>query len=271
MMNSLKYTALIRTYNSFPLVADVVAKLRSQTFPPETILAVDSASDPEQRLALENIFDIIVDYPKEAFNYSKAINIGVEACNTEHVLIISSHVLLQNPNMIQDGLELVKNEDSNCLGFCINPTLIAEQKWVTLKVDNKNFSPFIGISNACAFLEVKSILERPFREDVFSAEDQEWAAYYLRNHSSHFFIITAYDLKYLNQHTNDLKKINEEISMAYFIFPQLRGPKNIFFRLLRSLLAFLRNRPKRAKLHIMLAKELFLTNFRKPIRKSSYY
>ena len=49
-MYTANYTALIRTHNSFPLVAEVVAALRAQTFPPEKILAVDSASSPEQKL-----------------------------------------------------------------------------------------------------------------------------------------------------------------------------------------------------------------------------
>lgn len=270
-MNSFKYTALIRTHNSFPIVADVVEKLRAQTFPPETILAIDSASSAEQRLALEEIFDRVIDYPKEPFNFSKAINIGVEACQTEYVFIISSHVVMRSDNMVQNALEVIKNQNPNCLGFCLNPISESEISWRVQKIDTQNFSPVIGLSNSSAFLKVKPILERPFREDVFSAEDQEWASYYLRNHNSYFFSITTYHLKYLNQHMNDLKKINEEISMAYFTHPQLRSPKNIIFRVLRAALAFVRNRPSRAKLHITLAKELFLSYFRKPVRKSSYY
>lgn len=275
-MNTKKYTALIRTQNSHPIVVDVVAALRAQTHPPETILAVDSASSPEQKLKLNSIVDKIIDYPNEPFNYSKAINIGVQACLSEYVLIISSHVVIQDIHMIQNGLELIQNESQNCLGFCLIPTPTPEKTWQTLKVNNKNFSPLIGLSNSCAFLQVQPIINRPFREDVFSAEDQEWAAYYLRNQNSYFFSITSHHLKYsnphtLNKHTYDLKKMNEIISMAYFTHPQLRSPKMIISRLLRSILAFIRNRPDRAKLHLTLAKELFLAHFRKPVRKSSYY
>ena len=270
-MIPLKYTALIRTNNSLPIVADVVAKLRAQTFPPERILAVDSASTPEQRTALEGIFDAIVDYPLEPFNYSKAINIGVEACHTKYVLIISSHVIVENINLIQNGINLLDKDNSYCLGFCINPQSVIKNYWNALKVNSQNFTPFTGLSNSCAFLQVKSILDRPFREDVFSAEDQEWVAFQIRINNSYFYSIGSSDLKYLNQHINDLKHINEEISMAYFTHPQLRSPRKIVSRLLRSLLAFVRHRPERAKLHLTLAKELFLANFRKPVRKSSYY
>lgn len=270
-MNSFKYTALIRTHNSFPLVVEVVEKLRAQTFPPYEILAVDSASNAEERLSLGKIFDRVIDYPEEPFNYSKAINIGVEACQTEYVLIISSHVVLQSEIMIQDALNVIENEKPHCVGFCLIPSKEPDILWKVQKVDAHTFSPLLGLSNSCAFLKVEAIINRPFREDVFSAEDQEWASYYLRNHHSYFFSITTHHLKYLNQHTNDLKFINEEISMAYFTHRQLRSPKNIIFRVLRAALAFVRNRPKRAKLHITLAKEFFLSYFRKPVRKSSYY
>lgn len=270
-MNSFKYTALIRTHNSFPLVVEVVEKLRAQTFPPYEILAVDSASTAEQRLSLDNIFDRVIDYPKEPFNFSKAINIGVEACQTEYVLIISSHVVMQSANMMQNAFNVIKNENPNCLGLCFSANTDPKILWRVQKIDTKNFSPLIGLSNSSAFLKVKPILDRPFREDVFSAEDQEWASYYLRNQDAYFFDIASYHLSYKNQHMNDLKKINEEISMAYFTHPQLRSPKNITFRLLRAILALLKNRPNRAKLHFTLAKELFLSHFRKPAKKSSYY
>ncbi|MDI1309665.1 MAG: glycosyltransferase [Methylotenera sp.] len=270
-MSSFQYTALIRTHNSFPLVAEVVEKLRAQTFPPAMILAVDSASSAEQRLSLEKVFDQVIDYPNEPFNYSKAINIGVEACQTEYVLIISSHVVMQSEIMIQKALGVIKYEKTNCLGFCLCATTNPDKLWSEQKIDTQNFSPAIGLSNSCAFLKVKPILNRPFREDVFSAEDQEWASYYLRKHNAYFFGILSYHLKYINQHMNDLKKINEEISMAYFTHQQLRSPKNITLRVIRAALALVRNRPNRAKLHIILAKELFLSYFRKPVRKSSYY
>lgn len=267
----MKYTALIRTHNSFPLVADVVAALRMQSTPPYKFLAIDSASSAEQRSALIGLFDEVIDYPDEPFNYSKAINIGVNACKTEYVLIISSHVVIEDTQLISLGLENGLFEDSSCLGYCLVPTPETEKVWEILKVDKKNFSPKVGLSNSCAFVKVQKIIDRPFREDVFSAEDQEWAGYYLKNHNAHYFIATSFNLKYLNMHLNNLKLLNEEISMAYFTHRKLRGTINITKRLLRSLLAFVRNRPDRAKLHMSIAKELFLMNFRKPVRKSSYY
>lgn len=267
----MKYTALIRTYNSFPLVAEVVAALRAQAVPPEKIIAVDSNSCVEQRSALDAIFDQVIDYPKEPFNYSKAINIGVGACDTEYVLIISSHVVLTDPHLISYGIHHLAEGGDRCLGCCFNQGGDYGKTYGVTRVDKSNFSLLLGLSNSCAFLKKQYIVDRPFREEVFSAEDQEWAAYYLRKHAACFFSFHSVYVRYLNPNVNDLKTMNEFISMAYFTHPELRGPKYIIPRLARALLAFVRNRPERAKLHLTMATALFLTNFRKPVRKSSYY
>lgn len=267
----MKYTALIRTYNSFPLVAEVVAKLRAQVIPPEKIIAVDSNSCAEQRLALNDLVDQVIDYPNELFNYSKAINIGVAACETDYVLIISSHVLLTDPNLISYGINHITLGDEHCLGCCFNQGGDYEKTYGVSWVDKNSFSLRLGLSNSCAFLKKKYILERPFREDVFSAEDQEWAAYYLRERGANFYSFHSVYVKYLNPHVSELKTMNEFISMAYFTHPELRGAKYILPRLGRALLAVLRLRPMRAKFHFTMAMELYMTNFKKPVRRSAYY
>lgn len=267
----MKYTALIRTYNSLPLVADVVAALRAQDVPPHRIIAVDSHSAPEQRAALEDIFDQVIDYPNEPFNYSKAINIGVDACDTPYVLIISSHVLLTDPYLISYGINHIAQGGARCLGCCFNQGGDYGKTYGVTQVDKHNFSLLLGLSNSCALLERRYIIDRPFREDVFSAEDQEWAAYYLRQRDACFFSFHSVYVKYMNPHVNDMKTMNEFVSMAYFTHPELRGPKYIIPRLARALLALIRLRPERAKLHFTMAVELFMTNFRKPVRLTSAY
>lgn len=267
----MKYTALIRTYNSFPLVADVVANLRAQVIPPAKIIVVDSNSSSEQRLALNGLVDEVIDYPNEPFNYSKAINLGVAACETEYVLIISSHVLLTDPNLITYGINHIRMSGERCLGCCFNQGGDYEKTYGVSWVDKDSFSLLLGLSNSCAFLKRRYILERPFREDVFSAEDQEWAAYYLREHGAMFYSFHSVYVKYLNPHVSELKTMNEFISMAYFTHPQLRSAKYVLPRLGRALLAVLRLRPSRARFHFTMAMELFMTNYRKPVRRSAYY
>jgi glycosyltransferase involved in cell wall biosynthesis len=266
------YTAVIRTFNSMPLLLSVIDALKQQTVPPDEIILVDSSNEKRQREDVLSLGYQVIRYPSDQeFNFSKAINIGVEKATTEYVLIISSHVVLNSKTLIEKCINITTTHDSNCLGYSIYPQESGNNKESFLKVDSRNFSPVIGLSNSCAFLKTINIVQRPFREDVFSAEDQEWVGYYLRNKNSFFYSIGSSDLLYLNENINIQKKINEEIAMAYFTHHQLRSPQNILLRALRGAFALLRNRPERAKYHWIVSKELLMTYFRKPYKKSRYF
>jgi len=266
------YTALIRTFNSMPLLLDVLDTLQKQSLPPVQIVIVDSSKDLSQRAQIEALGFPVIRYPEnEEFNFSKAINIGIAAIYTDVVLVISSHVLLNNSNLIEHGLKAADLNDTEYMGFCLIPWSEPEVRWRQTRVDKTNFSLNLCASNSCTLLKTKWIKERPFREDVFSAEDQEWTAYYLRNKNAYFDNIVTHDVKYMNVHYNNQKLINEEIALAYFTFPEMLSFRNILCRLVRALVALLRVRHKRAKLHFVVAKELFLARFRKPLKQSKYF
>lgn len=267
-----RYTALIRTYNSMPLLAEVIDVLKKQSLPPDEILIVDSSREQAQINLIKGLGYKVIRYPEnEDFNFSKAINIGINEISNERVLIISSHVLLNQPNLIETAWEVANFEDPAYMGFCLIPWADPEVKWKPTRVDESNFSIDLCASNSCTLLKTRLIKERPFREDVFSAEDQEWAAFYLRQKKSYFFNIVTHDLKYMNVHFNTQKLINEQIALAYFTFPKMLSIKNIIYRLIRAVIALARFRRERAKLHFVVAREFFFARFRKPTKQSKYF
>lgn len=266
-----RYTALIRTYNSFPLLNEVLDALKHQTIPPAEIVFVDSSSNPEQKAKLKALGHQVVDYPNEEFNYSKAINIGIDAVQTELVLVISSHVVLNDNTLIERGLSLHDFNDDRYLGFCLTPGFKASQEWEPSYVDKKNFGLNLAASNSCTLLATHFIRNRPFREDVFSAEDQEWAAYYLRTHDAYFYRVIAYAVKYLNVNVNDQKVVNEFVALAYFTYPWMLGLHYITFRFLRAIFARVRGNLNRSKLHLAIARELYAARHQKPVKKSKYF
>lgn len=267
-----RYTALIRTYHSMPMLADVIDALKKQSLPPAQILIVDSSKEQTQRDQITGLGYPVIRYPEhEDFNFSKAINIGVDAIETETVLIISSHVLLNQSDMIERAFKISDLKESSYMGFCLIPWAESEVKWKPTRVDKTNFSLNLCASNSCTLLKTQLIKERPFREDVFSAEDQEWAAFYVRQKNTFFFNIVTHDVKYMNVHFNTQKLINEQIALAYFTFPHMLSMQNIIFRLMRALIALVRLRHERAKLHFVVAREFFLAKFRKPTKQSKYF
>lgn len=267
----LKYTALIRTYNSLPLLNEVLEALKTQTVAPFDYVIVDSSNDQAQKAAIKQLGLRVVDYPDEEFNFSKAINIGVDHVKTDLVLIISSHVLLTDKKLIERGIALDDFSQEKYLGFCLTPTIVTSETWIPTKVTRRNFSLSLAASNSCTLLKKSDLKQRPFLEEVFSAEDQEWAAYYLRQKEAYFYRVTAFHARYLNSNINDQKFINEQVALAYYTHRNMLGYQNILFRLFRALLAKVRGRSNRASLHFTIAKELFNARSKKPVKQSKYF
>lgn len=262
-----QYTALIRTHDSSPRVEQTVAGLKAQTWPPTRIVAVDSGSAPTQRQALDRLVDTVVDYPDEVFNYSKSINVGVAQCRTPWVLIISSHILLGDVSSIERAFGAMTGIGASA--FYLHRGTRPE--WKLEPIDRRLFDGRNGLSNSCAFLQTQAVMDRPFREEVFSAEDQEWAAEYLRRHDTTILRIGLDSLKYNNPNENELKLINEEISIAYFTCRDKLGAGHLVVWLARAAVWAAAGRTRRAKTYLTIFRELVRARFRPPMRVSKYY
>jgi glycosyltransferase involved in cell wall biosynthesis len=261
------YTALIRTHRCDALLERTVQSLREQTTPPSEIVFVDSSHDPACAAALQALGGRVVAYPDGPFNFSKALNIGVAAASQPLVLMISSHVVLAHPTMIENGWHSATATGARGLYWI--PSLDGRLACHCIAPDT--FDGHNGLSNACALLPTELLRERPFREEVFAAEDQEWAAWFFKTHRGSMLRITHPDLQYLNPNANELKTINEEIAIAYYAYPRNLRLDHILMRCARGLLAFWRRRPRAAYMHWEIAKGLFMANFRRPSRASRYF
>ncbi|CUJ18709.1 hypothetical protein TA5114_03436 [Cognatishimia activa] len=268
-----RYGAVIRAYQCTPLLEEVVKGLRAQTAPPEHILIVDSSGSAETAAEFENLGAIVVPYPEGDFNYSRAINVGAVANPSPLTLIISSHVLL--------GAELIERGwcDAQARGLEIvywlppNPGQVGDLSYV---LDRKNFDGRNGISNTAALIPTQRIIDRPYREEVFSAEDQEWSRYYYKAFGRGSWRVETPEMRYLNpNHGEDVwsheKLLNEELAIGHFVNRRLIMPDRIIARILRGVLATVRRRPERAKMHFGMARALFIANFKQPAAQSRYF
>jgi glycosyltransferase involved in cell wall biosynthesis len=262
------YTALIRTFNSAPLVYDTIAALRSQTCPPSSIVIVDSGSDDAQRQRLRELGDCFVDITGRPFNYSFAINEGLKASTGTHVLIISSHMGLNNPALIQRGIESLQRMDAAGFYCCYSD---ARKPWEEFLIDQKTFNNRNGLSNSFGFIPLADALKRPFREEVFSAEDQEWAKWFIREQGQRMVRIETVDLTYLNPRFNFRKKINEEVALACYVDRSLLSYKNIGKTLFMAAGSFVKGSFDRARLRVELAKRLYEARKQTPDIRSRYF
>jgi len=261
------YDAVIRTDHASALLERCIAALRQQTASPRRILIVDSSRDLLCRERLLELSDFVIQYPAIPFNFAHALNLGIEAAEGIQVLLLSSHVILDNRTLIEEGRTLGSQHDTGVVYW--KPTTLRSRR---LQItEGRTFDGYNGLSAVCALVPRAETLARPFRTEVFSAEDQEWAGWYLRSKAGRALQIEHPDLEYLNPKKNIQKSINEEISIAYFTNRNLLRPRHIAFRILRAGLATLRNHPDRARLHWEIAKGLCIANFKQPNRESRYY
>lgn len=261
-----RYVAVIRTHACTPLLEQVVAALKAQTWAPTRVVFVDSSGTPAVREQLLRMGEVVT-YPEKVFNYSVAINVGMAAVDEPHALLISSHVLLEDPAVLERSLKAAQAQGIEVVYW---RHAVSGQAALSV-IGPEQFDGYNGLSNACAFLPVRWVKERPFRADVFSAEDQEWAAWYFRTHRGQVLRVDDPAVKYLNPHVNTRKMINEELAIAYFAYPRNRWPDKIAARWGRAALALARGRRDRARMHWEIGRELLLMWFRAPSGTSKYF
>ncbi len=99
-MSYLQCSVVIRTFNSANMLPITLEFIRLQSIKPERYITVDSGST-ENTLDLLSDKAVIHNYIVNEFNYSKALNQGVDYVSEDYVCIISSHTLLQNKYAIE--------------------------------------------------------------------------------------------------------------------------------------------------------------------------
>jgi glycosyltransferase involved in cell wall biosynthesis len=227
IMNNIKYSALIRTFNSEGTLLSTLNSLNSQTIQPSEYIFVDSSSSD----GTFNLFpagSIIHKFIGQDFNYSEALNQGIVHVSTEFVLIISSHTLLLNCNAISYALNILRLNDAiGAAYFCFDNTEQLQHEII----DKNNFDGFNGLWNTCSIIRMNLLKRRNFRSEVFAAEDQEWARWLFFCEEKSVARISGVGLdtngnRNLAQHSLK-KRLNEYVAIAYFVNRDLLGCFNL--------------------------------------------
>ncbi len=267
-MNRFKYSALIRTFNSEQTLPLTLTSLRLQTHPPSEYIFIDSGST-DNTLHLLPSCSRVHHYIGAEFNYSESINQGLEYVSTEYVLIISSHTSLGNNSAVEFALGLLTSNDK--IGACYFGPRDSQILTCEL-IDKHNFNGYNGLWNTSSIIKVPLLRRRGFRPEVFTAEDQEWARWLFHNQNMATACISGAGVLNSNTRRNSLKKrLNENVSIAYFSKPELLSGSNIMrtaFTVVKPKLPFaLKNR----FFHLLLFCRLLACYFFEPKSKSRYF
>ncbi len=270
----MRYSVIIRAYELTPLLVQVIEAVKDQTLQPGEIIIVDSSRDGQLQHAFPTGGVKFVRYPEESFNYSKAINIGVDAATQPYTLVLSSHMLIRSANLVEKGWLEAADRGVEIVYWDLSRD--ASLSYRAIEINKRCFTGRNGLSNSLALIPTQLLRDRPFREEVFSAEDQEWSRYYLDRFGRPILRIETNDIDYLNPNHgetvwSEIKLMNEELAIGHFVNRRLIMPDRIAHRFLRGVLATLRRRPERARAHFRFAHAMFMANFWRPEGKSRYF
>lgn len=207
------YSVLVRTYNSATTIGSTIASLQTQTSSPSRFIFVDSGSS-DDTLALLPAGSIVHRYTGREFNYSGAINQGVPYIDTDYVLIMSSHTSLTNKDALTFALRLMEQDKAiGAAYFSLTPAGTPTYELI----NRATFTGFNGVFNTCGIYRTALLRTRPFRPEVFSAEDQEWSKWLLEHAGNVIARISGGGMIYNNPKRHSLKKwLDEWIAVATF-------------------------------------------------------
>jgi glycosyltransferase involved in cell wall biosynthesis len=267
-MTIAKYSTLIRTFNSQRSLPATLQALQAQTHQPSRYIIVDSGST--DRTLLELPPDSLVHrFVGTVFNYSEALNQGVDLVSTDLVLIISSHTVLENPVAIEQAIRVLESNPNIGAAYMSDDNVGPLRHEV---IDENNFNGFNGLWNSCSLVRVELLRMRPFRTDVFTAEDQEWARWLIAQHRMTVARIAGARMFNRNPRSSSLRKrANEYVSVAYFTNRKLLSWPNLlrvgFGVVTPRVRVTIRERIYKAWLLVRLIK----CHFGKPIAESRYF
>jgi glycosyltransferase involved in cell wall biosynthesis len=170
---------LIRFANSAETLPDVLAALKDQTVQPDVILGVDSGSRDGSRMMIEAAGGQVVSW-NPPYEHSKVLNFGLRHLQTDLVLILSSHTVLEDPETLSRMVEAMDDPRTACvsLKWDADPFYSNAIDWQELMAKGLKFGSIY--SNSMGLIHRRLWELHPFDESLDTAEDYAWAIHQLK-------------------------------------------------------------------------------------------
>ncbi len=171
---------LIRFSNSAETLPEVLAALRRQTLWPDQLLGVDSGSQDLSRQLIEAAGGRVVRWP-HAYEHSKVLNFGLRHLETDLVLILSSHTVLDDATTLARMVEAMRDPLTACvsLKWDSDPFYTDSITWQELLAKGLKFGSIY--SNSMGMIRRHFWMREAFDESLATAEDYAWAISHLKS------------------------------------------------------------------------------------------
>lgn len=176
----MKYDVVIRCRNEMEWLPRVIESIKKQTIQPSKIILVDNSSnDGSQEYALKKNCSV-VQFDRSEFNYSYALNLGIQETSHNEILILSAHCELVTPESVQNLIEVrhaykaagvygrqIPTSNSNPIDTRDLVTVFGRERIV--------FETYPFFHNAFSLIEREAWEECQFDESLNGIEDRFWA------------------------------------------------------------------------------------------------
>lgn len=234
---------ICRTFNCEGTLPAVLAAIgRSEGVHPR-FLFVDNGSTDNTRDQFP-AGAVVIDYSLPGFNYAMAINIAIPRLESDYVLVISSHVVIENPMALRMAIEAL-DAHPRLGGVCFSSHDHGEIR--VNFVTSKSFNGLNGLWNSCSLYRSSLLRERPFNPEVYSAEDQEWSKWLLHSRGLTLAHLGGTAMQNLNPRQMSLeKRVKEWECLAWFVEPMYLSNSFIKGRFYRAIYELYRRHPSRS-------------------------
>jgi glycosyltransferase involved in cell wall biosynthesis len=174
-MNNPRQTlgVLIRFSNSASTLPGVLLALKQQTLQPDVVLAVDSGSHDDSRALIHAAGGIIIDWPAK-YEHSRVLNFGLSQLDTDLVLILSSHTVLEAPDTLERMVSAMEDPETACVSgkWDADSYYSDSIDWPELRTKGLKFGSIY--SNSMGMIRRSLWQQLPFDEALATSEDYAW-------------------------------------------------------------------------------------------------
>jgi glycosyltransferase involved in cell wall biosynthesis len=231
---SMSISVVIRTKNSSQTIAQCLESVVNQSFSIHEIIVVDSGSNDDTLSIAEQYHCKIIHYPTDVeFNYSTALNLGIAQATGDHILILSSHVLMKYSNTIELMMSALNTWNSVCAVSMVRDSVqsightptVEQTKWAIVNRDNFKGQ---GMYNFCSLIRKSDWMQYPFNEQMPRCEDQDWVLHFYKQCNTGSLIIRYPTVYYSNPYYNATKDAWDYITLGHHIDRYFISKKFVF-------------------------------------------